>query len=402
MKIVWLCHFANQKMKDHFNTPNINEMAPWICILIELFQNQTEVELHIVAPNVFTNKDCNFTKEGINYHFYKRIPILYNNKYLRKIYSLLKIEQITNFCWIKHKIVKNIININPDLIHLHGAENPYYSAGILPLLEIFPTLTTIQGFIRNSSETNDIIKRAIEIENIILKKTKHIGVQTAEMNEIALQINPNATIHFHNYPYKIPSEVKNNIGKKEMVDCLFFARVCKDKGIEDLLSAISSIKKTYPNISLSVIGHSGKKYLSYLKTLCSELGIESNVQFLGFFSQEDVHKYALQAKLCVLPTYHDIFPGTVIESMYMKLPVVAYAVGGIPELNINEDIVVLVDKFNIDQLSEKIIQLLNDSDLRKSMTDKAYAHACARFDDKNVVPDIIKAYKLIINQYSSK
>ncbi len=70
LKVVWLCHFANQEMKDYFNTPNVNEMSPWINILIELIKGNTNIEVHIVAPNVFNNLDNNFKQENINYHFY--------------------------------------------------------------------------------------------------------------------------------------------------------------------------------------------------------------------------------------------------------------------------------------------------------------------------------------------
>ena len=44
-------------------------------------------------------------------------------------------------------------------------------------------------------------------------------------------------------------------------------------------------------------------------------------------------KHAINARICVLPTYHDILPGTILESMFMKLPVIAYDVTGLSELN---------------------------------------------------------------------
>jgi hypothetical protein len=47
MKVVWLCNFANQEIKEHFKTPQLNEFAPWINILIELFQSRKDFDLHI-------------------------------------------------------------------------------------------------------------------------------------------------------------------------------------------------------------------------------------------------------------------------------------------------------------------------------------------------------------------
>jgi len=399
LKVVWLCHFANEEMKNYFGTPHVAEMAPWINNLIQIFQDRTDIELYVVAPNLFTNRDSRFEKNEVSYFFYKRIPLPTNNKYVRGIYSLLKIDEITNYNWVKRKIVNVIQKIDPDIIHLHGAENPYYSAGILPVLKQYPTLITIQGFIRSVSKINYNIKKRIEIEEAILKGTKHIGVRTDEMSEMALEINPRATLHIHNYPIAIPTLVKTNIGKEEPIDCLFFARVTKDKGIEDLLKAISIVKNTYPKISVSVIGGTSKSYFAYLKTLCTRLSIEDNVDFLGFLpTHEDICKFVLHSKMCVLPTYYDIIPGTIVESMYMKLPIVAYAVGGIPELNRKETTVMLVDKHDINQLAEKIIQVLTDTELRKELADKAYIHVHERFDNSKVANDIINAYQSILEE----
>jgi glycosyltransferase involved in cell wall biosynthesis len=218
-----------------------------------------------------------------------------------------------------------------------------------------------------------------------------------------LQINPDANLHFHNYPLSVPSVLKNNIGKTEPVDCLYFARLSKEKGIEDLLKAISIVKKVNSDITVSVIGGANKKYLTYLNSLCSNLNIQENVKFLGFLpTQEDIYKYAFQAKLCVLPTYHDIIPGTIIESMYMKLPVIAYAVGGIPELNLAQETIMLVDKHDISQLAVKIIQLIKDVELRKQLAENAYNYVNKRLDNAKVVNDIINAYKLILNEDSTK
>jgi len=145
VKVVWLCHFANQEMKDYFNTPHVNEFAPWINNLIALFTAQKEIKLHIVAPNVFTNKDHHTVIDGINYHFYKHIPIPGYIKLFKKAHSFLRFENITNFTFTKYKIQKIIDSIQPDLIHLHGAENPYYSAGFLKVADYYPNLSQFKA-----------------------------------------------------------------------------------------------------------------------------------------------------------------------------------------------------------------------------------------------------------------
>jgi glycosyltransferase involved in cell wall biosynthesis len=391
MKVVWLCHFANEQMKNYFHKPNVKELAPWINNLIVLFENRTDIELHIVAPNIFTNKQKDIKIKNIHYHFYQRTPTFIPAKLNR-----LHIEIKTNFYFVKRNIARIINGINPDLIHLHGAENPHYSAGILSLLHKYPVLVTIQGLIRNSSEHNFVTNNKIEIESEILKSAIHIGVRTKEMSKTVLELNPKAHLYFHNYPLTIPVFIKENSIDSEF-DIVFFARVCKDKGVEDLLEAVALVKKIRSNVSLQVIGSSDKSYLKILKNKLKQLDIENNVKFLGFIEPQFVlHNKVSRAKICVLPTYHDILPGTILESMFIKLPVIAYAAEGLSELNEKGQILVLVEKNNIQQLSNEIATLLDNESKRIAIAESAYNYVRERFNNNYVVDQIMKAYNEIL------
>jgi glycosyltransferase involved in cell wall biosynthesis len=396
MRVVWLCHFANQQMKNYFNSSKLKEFAPWINNLLELFKDTPEIELHVVAPNVFSNKDLSLIKDGITYHFYKYTFIPQDNLFLKNVGSILHLENRTNFSFIKQKIETIITKVNPDIIHLHGAENPYYSAGILTLINKYPTITTIQGFIRNTLIINKQIRQRIHIEEEIIKKSIHFGTRTNEMSKIIFNINPSAILHFHNYPITFPTVVKDKNTYSDF-DIVFFSRVTKDKGIEDLLNAVLIIKNAKPDISLHIIGAVSKSYKKYLVNIIREYKIEENVHLIGFMpTQNDIYKQCLKAKVSVLPTYHDILPGTIIESMLMKIPVVAYAVGGIPDINIHNENIILVEKQNVHKLAEKILLLLNDEKKRNQLSEEAYNYAIRKFDNNLVKEDILIAYHKIL------
>jgi glycosyltransferase involved in cell wall biosynthesis len=398
LKVVWLCHFANQEMKDHFHTPHVKEFAPWISNLIELFQDRTDIELHIVAPNIFTYNKQYVKIKNVHYHFFRITP----NYIPRQVSFLFRIEPRTNYFFTKGRIRNTIRDINPDIIHLHGAENPYYSVGILPIIDMFPILVTIQGLIRIVSAREINTDQRIKIEEEIIRKSKHICVRTNEMRHIILEINPKAQLHFHNYPATMPVYIKDN-SIVSTYDIAYFARICKDKGIEDLLEAVALIKKIKPDISLHVLGGGAEEsYLRFLENKMKQLEIENNVKFLGFIeTQHELHKQVSFAKICVLPTYADTVPGTIIESMFMKLPVIAYAVGGIPDLNNKGQAIVLVEKNNIQQLSNEIITLLENESKRNSIAAFAYNCALERYNNSAVVNDIVKAYNDILSASDS-
>jgi len=126
------------------------------------------------------------------------------------------------------------------------------------------------------------------------------------------------------------------------------------------------------------------------------LNIQDNVEFKGFFaSQHDAHKEVIKAKIKVLPTYYDVIPGTILECMYMGLPVIAYAVGAIPELNSERKSIILVERGSITGLSNKIIQLLNDDELRNKITEKGRITAKTNFDNQAIYNDISSIYQKI-------
>ena len=398
MKVIWLCHFANSEIKAHFKNSDVQEFAPWINNLIKLFKNNRFINLHIIAPNVFNNKNVSFIIDEITYHFYQHRVFQLKELLNRKFFFLLRMSYVHNNNFAQKKIVSLVDKIKPDLIHLHGAENPYYSEGIIPLFGKYPVLTSIQGFIRHTSINSNFINQRIKVEESIIKKCDHFGVRTDYMCKIIGQINPKAILHYHNYPIQIPTKIKNNIGAYEPIDCLYFAKLSKDKGVEDFLEAVSIVKKSMPNITAAVIGTTGEKYFNYLKDYCVKLGINNNVKFLGFMpTQIEVFNYAFNSKICVLPSYHDIIPGTIIESMFLKLPIVAYSVGGIPELNREEELILLAEKNNTLQLSEKIIFLLENVRVRTEIAEKAYKYVNKRYDNNNVIKDIINAYNSIIS-----
>lgn len=396
MKIVWICHFSNAEIQAILH-PGIstNEFAPWITQLAQLFENDNRIELHIIAPHEHILRNKQFILRNINYHFFNPYIFLFGGKITR----IFQFDYRTNFLYIK-MIVRKIVNkIKPDLIHLHGAENAFYSSSIFQFRKKYPVLITVQGFISHCSEELDYLtNKRVKIEKKILKDFKHFGYRTQTMGKDIKKYNPEAKLHWHLYPI---AEIKMYDVKKKY-DLIFFARITKEKGIDDLLKALAFVKKQKPDVKLCVIGGSSKRYICFLKRLAEQLDISKNVCWPGYLlTHADVHELAASARISVLPTYHDIIPGTIIESMFLKLPVVAYDVGSIHEVNEMEDCIALVPKGDINGLSAKIISLLQDPEGMKLRSERAYKRALKMFDNRSICSDLIKAYNLVMNDFSN-
>ncbi|MFC2096242.1 glycosyltransferase family 4 protein [Bacteroidota bacterium] len=394
LRVVWLCHFTNDEVQAIINPRiKVDELSPWIPSSYKILQNDQDIELHIISPHKHINNFKKYLKDGIYFYFYNAHMPIFGYPWPK----FFKWDYISNFRKNKRITRKLVNNIHPEIIHLHGAENAYYSSSILQFIKEYPTILTVQGFISKTNKRKSIqIKKKIHIEHLILKKLKSAFYRTETMAKDLKIFNPDINLYWGTYPTKkiIPLA---DISKK--YDLVFFARVSKDKGIEDLLKAVAIIKIKKPDITLCVIG-SGK--LESFQLLAKELGISENVIWAGFLpTQADVHKLASQARIIVLPTYHDIISGTIIESLFLKIPVVAYNVGSIHEVNKHEEIISLVKKLDVEGLAKSILDLLNNEKLQEERAEKGYKRAMEMFSTSNeeIKNDLLKAYNKVIENF---
>jgi len=394
MKVVWICYSVDNELQNFFPKNKIQEKAPWISSLKKGFLNYKDIELHIISPNYYINRNINFKYNGINYHFYKLYIIL-----PKKIYSFLRINYLTEFWLYKYYISKIIENIKPDIIHLFGTENSEYSAGILPLVNKYPIFVTIQGFRNKVPDNNYINKQRKIIENKILQNVTNFGIRTNYMKEYILLYNKNAKFYWHIIPF--PKPVLTQFGQdleNTKYDVVFWGRVVPDKGIEDLIYALSFCQKEKNDISLLICGPIENKYLNKLKNIITNLNLIHNIYFTGWIdSREELFNLVAQAKICVLPTHYDNLPGTVLESMYLGIPVIVNNVDGMDILNRERESVILVDKGNIQMLADNIISLLSDKECRKKLSENGRITATPYFDNNNAAAQLIKIYNDILN-----
>ena len=155
------------------------------------------------------------------------------------------------------------------------------------------------------------------------------------------------------------------------------------KGHDVLLHAWGKCLAVHPQAKLWIAGIGSEK--ETLLQLATELGIEDSVKFVGYLSKDEVHQHMEAADLFVLPSRSEPFGIVLLEAMAHGLPVVASAVGGIPEVVPKVGDVELVPVEDVDSLSKAIEKSLADN-LRPSMDNRAHAlqfewsHQVKRFE----------------------
>jgi glycosyltransferase involved in cell wall biosynthesis len=155
---------------------------------------------------------------------------------------------------------------------------------------------------------------------------------------------------------------------------LSVGRLSREKGHAELLRAIARIHQAEPGLRLRLLlvgdGHEAAR----LRELSSRLGIEKIVSFEGH--QAAVSDYYAAADIFVLPSHSEGSPNVLLEAIDAGLPVVATAVGGIPEMVTNETDALLVPGRDVVALSNAVLRLIHDEALRFRLK----SHATSRLE----------------------
>ena len=143
---------------------------------------------------------------------------------------------------------------------------------------------------------------------------------------------------------------------------LFVGRLAAFKGLPILLESLKALKKHHPDITLTVVGDGGDR--TSLEEMTVDLGLSSNVNFVGYKSQAEVRKYFEETDVFVLSSFAEGVPVVLMEAMAAGVPVVATQIAGVNELVENGISGYIIPPGNPTPLTQSIEELLNNSELR--------------------------------------
>ena len=138
-----------------------------------------------------------------------------------------------------------------------------------------------------------------------------------------------------------------------------------------------------------------EKGIDILKTAESE--IHGKVVYCTNLPWKDAMKIMKSSQVLVVPSRKDSLPTSIKEAFYLKVPVVATNVDGIPELIQDNITGVLVPPENPQKLAEAINSLLDDKVKAKTLSDAGYEFVKNNLTWDVVLPKFIKFYENLLN-----
>jgi len=192
----------------------------------------------------------------------------------------------------------------------------------------------------------------------------------------------------------IPKVERENIKEKEDIVLLHIGRFELQKNHSLLIEAFAQVVKEYPTMRLWLVGDGPLR--PKIERIVKEKGLEEKVLFLGIRS--DVPKLLADSDIFILSSDWEGVPLTILEAMAAGKPVIATAVGGIPELIEDGVTGILVPPRNPEALTKGILCLAKDSDLRQYMGNVGQKRALERFDISKTAREYENLYLKILRK----
>jgi glycosyltransferase involved in cell wall biosynthesis len=143
--------------------------------------------------------------------------------------------------------------------------------------------------------------------------------------------------------------------------------VCPKKGQVFMVRAMPRVLAAVPDARLVVVGGSQDDYALAAKTEARELGVASAILWTG--RRDDVPEIMTALDVCASASLEDNLPLTLLEAMAAGVPVVATAVGGVPECVVDNHTGILVPPRDVRALADAIVRLLRDPRRRRHFAD---------------------------------
>ena len=159
---------------------------------------------------------------------------------------------------------------------------------------------------------------------------------------------------------------KDNYAAGNPVKLVHIGRFNEQKNHKGLLDAFRLLHQERPDTQLWLLGDGELR--EETEYHAEELGLKDSVRFLG--SQSNVYPYLHEADIFLLPSRYEGMPMTIIEAMGTGLPVVATAVGGVPDM-IRDGESGLLTNTDARNISQACARLVSDPALREKLGQNA-------------------------------
>lgn len=276
------------------------------------------------------------------------------------------------------RLIRNLARFRPHIIHSHSG-TWYPSAVARKVLRAPRLLFTDHGRYPPETRTRARIERWCASQtNKIVTVSNPLAHYVAEFLDLKTFPSVIANgIDIQNYSGadgRTRQRIRNEWGVKDehfVVICV--GRFVPVKNQMSLIRVTSALANEIPNLRLILVGTGPLE--ANLREEAENRAILDRIGFLGFRS--DIAACLQGADCYALPSTTEGLPLSLLEAMAAGLPVVASAVGGIPEAMADPPCGILFPSGNVELVVDALRRLAKDASFRRLCAERARARASA-------------------------
>ncbi|NQT95439.1 MAG: glycosyltransferase [Candidatus Omnitrophica bacterium] len=193
---------------------------------------------------------------------------------------------------------------------------------------------------------------------------------------------------------KFPFESKQQKDNKKEFAIGVIGRITPIKGHVYFIRAMSKVVRLMPNVKAFIIGDapaSKPKYRQELEVLVRRLSLSRYISFQG--RCDDIPKRITKLDLVVMPSVgEETFGRSIIEAQATGVPVIASRIGGIIDIIKDGDSGILVPPKDWNALSDSIIRVLKDRNLRNRLIQNGRRNVEKNFSLEQMYKKTLKVY----------
>lgn len=327
------------------------------------------------------------------------ISAVVNNYYKAGLDKKLELEYIGTMedgskwhkLWIAIRaFFKFIVNVSKyELVHIHMASDVslYRKLPFIWLSKAFGKKLVVQqhgGNIKQFyySECNekkrDFIKKILQKADVFIVVAPYLkDIFKDIVEEAKIVVLPNAI--------EIPETINPDYSGQNL---LFLGRLCKEKGIYELLDAVKDLKEEFAGLQLYLGGVWVDSQLEEKAKLCKDF-----VHYLGWIDSAKKDVYLKKCNVFVLPTYFEGLPMSLLEGMAYGCACIATRVGGIPQVMSDRKDGFMIPAKDTEALKGAIREILANEKLQEELGTRARETVKENFEIGKSVSNLIYIYK---------
>lgn len=288
---------------------------------------------------------------------------------------------------------KKLREIQPDIVHAQGTERWCAISGAF---SGHPRVLTIHGNLRLINRVSPMKPRLywtlqtwLEIFSVprfdgVVCITKYTRENIADLARKTWVI-PNAVDQSFFDIHRCPSAP---------LEVIVVAHIQERKNQNFFLHAISPLAKEI-DFRIKFFGY-GRKDHPYGQDFFSLLSSRPWASFGGMIDRDKLRQVFARASALVLPSLEDNCPMSVLEAMAAGLPVIASAVGGVPELIRHEETGLLIDPRSSTSINTNLQRILLNPAFASALADAAKKEAETRFHPRPIAEAHLNTYRELV------